>query len=209
MISGKRILALAPHTDDGELGCGGAIAKLIKSNEIYYVAFSSCKQSVPAGFEADVLKHEMAAATGVLGIKKENVFLLDYEVRKFSYHRQEILDNLLTLKKEISPDFVFMPSAKDVHQDHFTLASEAIRAFKFSTILGYELPWNNLAFIASCYISLNEEDLSIKCKAISAYKSQAHRTYANEDFIRSLAKVRGVQSGHQYAEAYEVVRWII
>lgn len=209
MISGKRILVLAPHTDDGELGCGGAIARLIKSNEIFYAAFSSCKQSVPAGFEEDVLKQEMMAATATLGFKKENVFLFDYEVRKFSYQRQNILDDLLKLKKELSTNVVFMPSANDIHQDHWTIASEAIRAFKFCTILGYELPWNNLTFNAGCYISLQEEELNLKCKAISAYKSQAHRPYANDDFTKSLAKVRGVQSGQQYAEAFEVVRWII
>ena len=209
MISGKRILILAPHTDDGELGCGGAIARLIKSNEVYYTAFSSCKQSVPAGFEEDVLKHEMLAATSILEFKKENVFLLDYEVRKFSDQRQEILDDLLKLKKELYPDIVFMPSVNDVHQDHFTLAGEGLRAFKYSTILGYELPWNNLSFNAGCYISFSEEELNAKCKAVSAYQSQAHRSYANDDFIRSLAKVRGVQSGHKYAEAFEVVRWII
>ncbi|RYZ26504.1 MAG: PIG-L family deacetylase [Chitinophagaceae bacterium] len=209
MISGKRILVLAPHTDDGELGCGGAIARLIKSNEIFYAAFSSCKQSVPAGFEEDVLKGEMMAATSILGIRKENVFLFDYEVRRFNHNRQEILDDLLKLKKDLSPDIVFMPSANDIHQDHATINSEGLRAFKFCTLLNYELPWNNLSFNAGCYIALQDEELNIKCKAIAAYKSQMHRSYTNDDFTLSLAKVRGVQSGHQYAEAFEVVRWII
>lgn len=43
----KRVLVLAPHTDDGEFGCGGTITKLInEGHEVYYAAFSACQQSV-------------------------------------------------------------------------------------------------------------------------------------------------------------------
>jgi LmbE family N-acetylglucosaminyl deacetylase len=209
MITNKRILVLAPHTDDGELGCGGAINKLIENNEVYYVAFSACQKSVPAPFDADVLTKEVVAATKILGIKKENLVLLDYDVRTFSYRRQDILDDILKLRKDIAPEVVFMPTQNDIHQDHFTITNEGVRAFKFSSILCYELPWNNYSFNTSCFIPLEENHLQKKCEALSAYQSQAFRPYGNHDFIRSLAKVRGVQSGHAYAEAFELVRWII
>ena len=56
----KNVLVLAPHTDDGELGAGGTIAKLIASgSKITYVAFSSAAQSVPEDFPADILKTEL------------------------------------------------------------------------------------------------------------------------------------------------------
>jgi LmbE family N-acetylglucosaminyl deacetylase len=209
MIEKKRILILAPHTDDGELGCGGTICKLIGDNEIYYVAFSACQKSVPPPFDSEVLLKEVKAATGVLGIKKENLILLDYDVRTFNYRRQDILDDILNIKKQISPDIVFMPSIHDIHQDHFTITNEGIRAFKFSSVLCYELPWNNFTFNTSWFFKLHDKHLETKCKALAEYKSQAHRPYANDDFITSLAKVRGVQSGHKYAEAFEVVRWIV
>jgi hypothetical protein len=35
-----------------------------------------------------------------------------------------------------------------------------------------------------------------------------HRSYANEEFIRSLAITRGAQIGQRYAEVFEVVRMI-
>ena len=159
MISGKRILILAPHTDDGELGCGGAISNLLETNEVFYVAFSSCRHSVPSAFSPDILQSELITATRHLGIKQENVKLLDYEVRRFNYQRQEILDDMLNIRKDIAPDIVFMPSTTDLHQDHFTITSEGVRAFKYSTILSYELPWNNIVFSPKCYIALREEDL--------------------------------------------------
>ena len=55
---------------------------------------------------------------------------------------------------------------------------------------------------------LNENHIKLKINALDKYKSQKHRTYANEEFIRSLARTRGVQIGQKYAEAFEVVRTV-
>jgi len=206
----KRALVLAPHTDDGEFGCGGTISKLIDSGtEVYYAAFSACQQSVLPDFPSDILIEEVKKATRVLGVKSENLILYDYEVRTFNFHRQEILDDILKLKNDIEPDLVFMPSINDIHQDHFTISNEGMRAFKWSSLLCYELPWNNFNFNSGCFINLSENEINKKLDALSKYESQAHRPYANADFIRSLAKVRGVQSGNEYAETFEIVRLLM
>jgi LmbE family N-acetylglucosaminyl deacetylase len=203
----KRVLVLAPHTDDGELGCGGTIHKMISEGcEVYYAAFSACQQSVLPQFPSDLLITEVKRATLQLGLKPANLILFDYEVRTFNFHRQAILDDILILKKNINPDLIFMPSLNDIHQDHFTIANEAIRAFKWSTILCYELPWNNFNFNTSCFVSLTHKNLFAKTQALQEYLSQAHRPYANPDFIQSLAKVRGVQSNNEIAEAFEIIR---
>jgi LmbE family N-acetylglucosaminyl deacetylase len=206
----KRILVLAPHTDDGEFGCGGSLAKFInEGHEVYYAAFSACQQSVLPNFPSDILITEVKQATKILGLKPENLLLYDFDVRTFGYHRQKILDELILLRNNINPDIVFIPSINDIHQDHHTIAQESLRAFKFNSILSYELPWNNLTFTTSSFIYLDEELISTKVKALKAYLSQAHRSYSDEDFIRSLARTRGVQIGTKYAEAFEIVRWII
>ena len=206
----KRVLVLAPHTDDGELGCGGSINKLIEQgSEVYYAAFSTCQQSVLSHFPADILVTEVKAATKRLGVKPENLMLYDYDVRTFNFRRQEILDDILKLKAEIKPDLVFMPSVNDIHQDHHTVASEGIRAFKFSTILCYEMPWNNFSFNTQTFIHLSEQNVRTKVNALLEYKSQEHRPYANENFIRSLATIRGVQCGTDFAEVFETIRYII
>lgn len=205
----QKVLVLAPHTDDGEFGCGATIAKMIEQgSEVYYVAFSSCEQSVPEGFPKDILITEVKAATKVLGIKPENLILYNYEVRTFSYRRQEILENLIELRKRINPDLIFMPSSNDIHQDHFTIAQEGLRAFKNTNVLSYEVPWNNLNFNTGSFSIVTEEHLAKKIAALAEYKSQAFRTYASESFINSLATVRGVQVGKPYAEVFEIVRMI-
>jgi N-acetylglucosamine malate deacetylase 1 len=210
MLDKKRVLVLAPHTDDGEFGCGATINKLIENgSDVYYVAFSACEQSVLPDLPKDILISEVKAATKVLGIKPENLILYKYDVRTFNYHRQAILDDIIELKNDLKPDLIFTPSVNDIHQDHATISNEAVRAFKFSSILCYELPWNNFNFTTTCFSQLNENYVEKKVQALKEYKSQAHRPYADENFIRSLAHVRGVQVGIQYAEVFEVVRWII
>lgn len=205
----KRILVLAPHTDDGELGCGGAIAKFAsEKKEVFYVAFSICTRSLPKGWAPDTLAKEVKKATKILGVRPENLFLFDYDVRRFKQHRQEILEELIKIRSKINPDLVFVPSPTDIHQDHQAISEEGLRAFKNTTLLGYEMPWNNVSFNTRSFIKLSERDIQLKVDALKEYKSQKHRDYINEDFIRSLASTRGVQIGVKYAEAFEVIRWV-
>lgn len=206
----KRILILAPHTDDGEFGCGASINKWIEEGrEVYYATFSACKQSVLPQFPEDILITEVKAATKTLGIKPENLVLFDYEVRTFNYHRQAILDDLIKLRAEINPDLVLMPSINDIHQDHKTIMEEGLRAFKFKSILCYEMPWNNLNFNTTCFSILEQRHLEKKMKALEQYQSQAHRPYSNPEFIKGLAISRGVQISSNLAEVFEVLRWKI
>jgi len=209
-IRKEKVLVLAPHTDDGEFGCGGTISKLLRQEcEVFYVAFSSAEKSIPDGFDSNILIKEVKEATLSLGINPSNVIILNYEVREFPKFRQSILEEMVRLNKEIQPALVLLPSSADTHQDHKTILEEGFRAFKKATMLGYEIPWNNLIFQTSCFVYLEDEDLEKKIRALKCYRSQAQRSYANENFVRSLAITRGVQIGAQYAETFEVIRWII
>lgn len=203
----KRVVILAPHTDDGELGCGGAINRFLEEGaEVYYIAFSACEQSVLKQFPSDILITEVKEATKILGIKPENLILLKYEVRTFNFRRQDILNEMIYYRDLIQPDLVFMPCSNDVHQDHETIYKEGVRAFKFCSILCYELPWNNFSMNTSMFIKLDEKNVEAKINALKKYKSQAHRPYANETFIRSLSITRGTQVQTNYAEAFEIKR---
>src|SRR5688572_27562314 len=177
-FSNKNILILAPHTDDGELGMGGTIAKMTEQGgNVYYIAFSTAAESVPNGFPKDILKTEVKKATSVLGIPSENLIIKEYQVRKLNYVRQEILEDLNKIRKEIDFDFVFQPSLNDIHQDHSTVATEGLRAFKNTTILGYELIWNNLSFHTQCFIELEPTHVQKKIDSLLIYQSQGIRNY--------------------------------
>jgi LmbE family N-acetylglucosaminyl deacetylase len=204
----KRALVFAPHTDDGELGCGGALALLAKLGcHVRYIAFSVANRSLPEGFAPDTLAREAREATAVLGI--EDLVLHDFDVRTFPEHRQEILELMVDEYKGYDPDVVFVPSPADMHQDHQTVAQEGLRAFKRTTVLGYLLPWNTSGFSDDCYIAFGEDELEKKIEAIAKYESQAHRSYADPEYIRSLARVHGLTVGRPLAEVFKVLRLVI
>lgn len=206
----KKVLVLAPHTDDGEFGCGGSIARFIaEGDRVIYAAFSAAEQSVLPHLPRDILRHEVLRATARLGIAEGDTLVYDFPVRYFPERRQDILERLVQLNRDIQPDLVFLPSRNDTHQDHHTIADEGFRAFKKTSMLGYEVPWNNLDFRTSSFIKLDDNALRTKIDACRCYESQAHRSYASEEFITSLAITRGTQIGVRYAEAFEIVRWVV
>jgi LmbE family N-acetylglucosaminyl deacetylase len=210
MVRNNSVLILAPHTDDGELGCGGTISRFVEEGRsVYYAAFSTAADSIPPPFPPDILKTEVKKAIKVLGIEQQNLMLFDYQVRRLEFHRQEILEDLLKIKNDIHPQIVFIPCQTDLHQDHSTIYNEGLRAFKDCTLLGYELPWNNISFHTRHFVCLKDAHIKKKYKALCCYQSQAHRHYVHEDFLFALARTRGVQIGSKYAEAFDVIRWVL
>lgn len=185
------------------------MAKLVdEGNRVVNVAFSAAEQSVLPHLPRDILRREFASANAALGLKPEDTIILDFEVRHFPQLRQRILDAMLDLARRFQPDIVFLPSAHDTHQDHAVIAQEGFRAFKRTSMLGYEIPWNNLEFRTSGFFVLTQGQLERKVESIGCYASQEHRSYASPSFIRSLAITRGTQIGSDYAEAFDVIRWV-
>jgi LmbE family N-acetylglucosaminyl deacetylase len=174
--------------------------------DVRYVAFSIATRSLPPGFPPDTLAREVAEATAELGIPTEALTVHDFDVRTFPERRQDILELLVGLWEEWEPDVVFQPSLHDVHQDHRTVAEEGLRAFKRTTILGYEIPWNNFDFEYQWYVALDERHVARKVSALERYASQHHRRYANAEYVRNLARMHGVNVNREYAEVFQVYR---
>lgn len=210
--SAKRVLILAPHTDDAELGCGGTLARLIEDGTtILLVAFSTAAESLPVGMDPGTLVREFKAAAKAMGLQEQHTRIYSFTVRRLAEHRQEILEELVQIRREFRPDVVFMPSGNDVHQDHQVIHDEGLRAFKELSVLGYELPWNHITFSAQAFVRLEARHIEKKAAVLQAYQSQIDlgRPYFTVDYVRSLALIRGIQIKTQYAEAFEVVRLMI
>lgn len=210
MIFGiNNVLVLAPHTDDGELGAGATIARLIENGaRVSYAAFSTAESSLPDGFPPDTLVREVKASTALLGIHPSDLYIFGHKVRELEYVRQEVLDELIELRKN-HYDLVMLPSQADMHQDHEVVAREGVRAFKHTTVLGYELNWNNIRFNTGCFVRVEQRHVMTKCEALHAYHSQAAKAYMTMEFTVAQARTRGVQIGVEYAECFEVVRWVM
>lgn len=196
----QRVLVIGAHTDDAEFGMGGTITKLVHAGvDVHVMALSNCGHSA--------LRDEFEASMSALSVRKHMAY--DMPVRLFGVMRQEILQLMVDWDRDIEPDTVFVHNSYDVHQDHAVVHAEALRAFKRRSIIGYELPWNNYIGVTNSFSVLEEKHVATKVKAMRCYKSQAHRPYANEEFLRALAITRGVGIGTKYAECFQSIRQIL
>jgi LmbE family N-acetylglucosaminyl deacetylase len=197
----KKILALAPHTDDIELGCGGLLSRFKNEAEIDVIAFTAA-QPLSEGNPVDECKNAMKLVGA-------NVEFLNFEPRVLNIQRQRVLDTLWKRNQEKQYDVVFCPSSYDNHQDHKVVYEECFRAFKKTTILGYELLWNCRTFRTDVFVPLQKKDLELKFKMLDCYKTQGERVFMSKEYIYDIARTRGLQIGKKYAEAYEAIRIVI
>ena len=94
-----KILVLAPHTDDAELGCGGTIARFLEQGaHVFVAAFSTAHESLPPEAPRDTLRQEFLLAMQTLGVPLDQLFVRDFRVRHLSEHRQEVLEDLVSLR---------------------------------------------------------------------------------------------------------------
>jgi LmbE family N-acetylglucosaminyl deacetylase len=203
-IENQTILAIAPHIDDVELGAGATIHKLAKKNRVYYVALS-----FPPDVDQKIFLSEFQDSVGILGLDPTMVVTRNYDPRNLFDTRSEILQLFFEMNREMRPDIVFIPNSKDIHQSHEVVHAEARRAFKYGTLLGYELPWNSLEFSMDVFLTVSKEDIDAKIEAINSYRTQKHRMFFSNNIVGDLAHVRGKQIGYDYAECFELTRLII
>jgi len=208
-----RILVLSPHPDDGELGCGATLVKYLEEGkEVYYIGLTACENTIPEGFPKDCIVKECHKATGIIGIPRSNVTVHNFRNKEFPRQNFEIFNVLEEARVDIAPDMVFIPSRQDIHQDHHTVAEEAVRAFRRkNTIVAYEEPWNNITITTTAFSIIEKRHLDKKLEALDCYVSQSfqHKGYFDASYLESLAKTRGVQINCKYAEAFEIVRLIM
>jgi len=208
-----KILAIAPHTDDLELACGGSICRWTNMNcKVHCVAFSDCHDTLAdTPFKPETLGKESISALRNLGVTKSQIVIFNQTNKHFYRESRDIFDKLEELKKQLNPDLVLIPSLRDTHQDHLIVAQQALHVFRRDTsIMSYEQPWNNLTFAPNFFITLNESQIQKKIQSLTLFKTQAHlnRSYFDSGFIRGLARVRGTQALTQYAEAFEIIKLI-
>lgn len=212
-MNNKIILAISSHIDDIELSCGATIYKMRQNkNKVYAVILSDCRSTlIGTKFKKNSNKIQCYQALHSLLINKENIFLHHLQEKFYFKQARKIYDILENLRLKLNPHVVLIPSPSDTHQDHSTVAHEAISVFRRqTTILAYEQPWNNLTFHANYFSAVNEDQVDKKIAAINKYQTQFYfkRDYFDETLIKGWSRTRGSQIKQKYAEAFEVIKFI-
>lgn len=204
------ILFIGAHPDDIEIGCGGTVSKYVSEGyDIIWLILSDCKESLPLqSNDALVLEAEGSAKL----LAKTTPIQYYYPVRKFTEHRDDILQSIIAVRNKFNPSIVFCHNPKDIHQDHAVVGNETIRAFsRHSSVLFYASPYNMSTINNKVYVELTDDDILNKMKSLECYRSQIdlNRKYFSKDYIYGLAKAYGIDIGAEYAEAFEPFRYIL
>jgi N-acetylglucosamine malate deacetylase 1 len=203
-FAGKRICFIGAHPDDIELGCGALIAQLNNRAEIRCLTLSDNQKNPALGN----LVGEHYKSMTALGVPVKNVELDQFETRRFQEYRQEILERIIRLNHEFKPDLVFTHTRADLHQDHKTVTEESLRAFRGTTVLGFDVIRSSYGFFPNFLVEVSEDDVKAKIKALSEYSTYTSKYYFNEEITRATLVRNGALAERHYAEGFETLRII-
>jgi LmbE family N-acetylglucosaminyl deacetylase len=203
--AGRRVdsvLAVGCHSDDIEIGCGGAIATLIEDNpdlEVTWLVLSA---------DGDRREEAKASAAAFLaGARRPPRIVLEtFRDSFFPYIGAEVKEAFERLKPEVAPDVVFTHAGTDLHQDHRLVAELTWNTFRNHLILEFEIPKYD-ADLASpnVFVPLREEIARRKVALLlEHFGSQRSKHWFTEDLFLGLMRLRGMESNSPtgFAEAF-------
>lgn len=195
------VLFLGAHSDDIEIGCGGAVQRLIgeyPAIKITWVVFSAIGAR---GEEAKASAEEY-----LQDVRQKQILVYDYKDGYFPYHWREIKDIFEQLKRDLSPDLIFTHYRQDLHQDHRTLNELTWNTWRDHFILEYEIPkYDGDLGTPNFFITLDETLCARKTGALMRYfQTQSNKHWFTPETFSALMRIRGVEckSPGGYAEAF-------
>lgn len=199
---GKRLCFIGAHPDDIELGAGAFISNIQGKAEILCVTLSDNQKNPDLKF----LVEEHYRSMDVLGVPRANVRLEPFITRRFPQDRQEILEYLYQLNKSYQPDIVFTHTRSDIHQDHEQTTEEVLRAFRGTTVLGFDVMRSSYGFFPHFLVEVSEADVEKKIRALQEYTTYHDRYYFSAELIRATLIRHGALAEKQYAEGFDILR---
>ncbi|WP_323793268.1 PIG-L deacetylase family protein [Nocardioides sp.] len=197
------VVVLGAHCDDIAIGAGGTLLAWCLARPGLRV-----RALVLSGGGTARETEEHAALAALCPDADLEVTVLDLPDGRFPTHWERAKDALEEFRRGCEPDLVLAPSEHDHHQDHRGLARLVPTVFRDHLVLGYEILKAEADLRQPLvFVPLTTDVLSEKCRVLHAsYPSQASRTWFDDETFRGLARVRGVQGGHHYAEGFHPVR---
>lgn len=223
------VLVLVAHSDDETLGCGGTIARLAADGRQVHVASATdgvgARFVVPSTEAASVRVQEFTAACRVLGAQPGGLSKKPFPDNELdSVPLLTIVKEVERLIESLKPSTVYTHHTGDLNIDHQIIARAVVTAARpypgqvVKRIYGFEVPGSTewavpgaVPFVPTRFVPLTDRHLNKKTEALRCYTSElreAPHPRAPEE-VEVLACVRGSQCGHDYAEAFTVIREIV
>ena len=202
IFSGRKLLFLGAHPDDIELGCGALLAHVVGRAEVRCVTLSDNRENPLLRGLVD----EHFRSMEILGVAREHVIVQGFFTRNFPRDRQQILEALYEINRNERPDLVFAHSRADMHQDHNVVTDEALRAFRGTTVLGYDVIRSSHGFFPHFLVAVTEADVARKIEALAAYRTYADKYYFQPDVTRATLIRNGALAERSFAEGFDILR---
>lgn len=221
----NKVLVVAAHPDDEVLGCGGAIAGHSDAgDEVWVLILGEGVTSRIGGSKAeenkelDALRGSAKKANEALGVKR--LILKEFPDNKLdTVALLDVVRAIESVISEFKPDIIYTHHHSDVNIDHRVIAEaveSAIRPMEHSSVdqaFSFEIAssseWNFVKsdpFRPNVFVDI-ENYISKKITALKCYGSEL-RDFPHPrsiEYIESLAKVRGAQSGMHAAESFSLI----
>jgi LmbE family N-acetylglucosaminyl deacetylase len=197
----SRILCLGAHSDDIEIGCGGALLTLIEANpavEVQWVVFGARGER-----ETEA---RQSAALMLTGAKQAHVEVLGFADAYLPYEGATIKRQFETIKSQFAPDLIFTHRGNDRHQDHRLISELTWNTYRDHLILEYEIPkYDGDLGNPNVFVPLGE---SVRARKISVlmevFCTQRDKRWFSPETFDGLMRIRGIEcaSPTGYAEGF-------
>ncbi|MEM1116708.1 MAG: PIG-L family deacetylase [Bacteroidota bacterium] len=194
-----RLVAMGAHADDLEIGAGGTLLRLLAERphtEVVWAVFSASEaRAAEARAAADALLADAASARVHVASFRDGFFPTEAEaIKRFAQRELEA----------VRPHLVLTHRLDDAHQDHRVVAELAWQTFRDATVAAYEIPkWDGDLGPPNAYVVLDDETLARKVELLCQhFPSQHGKAWYDAETFRGLARIRGVEAGARYAEAF-------
>jgi len=197
------ILAIGPHPDDIEFGCGGALIKYAeKGHDVYLLVLTE------GGIRGNgqVRKKEQQAAAEFM--KAKQVFWGNFKDTEIPINGT-LISTIEGVINRVKPHVVFFNYNDDTHQDHRVIAQACASATRYTKeAMHYEVPTSQ-NFQPDIFVDIGDV-LDKKLQLLGIHTSQVDKTKVENltilESARSCAIFRGYQGRVKYAEGFKAIR---
>jgi len=220
----KNVIVISAHPDDEILGAGGTLLKhAAKGDNIYWLITTNVFES--QGFSKERIESrqlEIEKVSKMLGVTK--VFKLTYPTMTLSSSSLiKMVPEISAIFSEIQPEIIYCLNRSDAHSDHrvtFNAVMACTKSFRYpfiKQVLMYECisetefapALSEKAFLPNYFVDISayfKDKIEIMC----VYESEIgdHPFPRSLRNIEALAVFRGASVGVEFAEAFQLVKFI-
>lgn len=213
----KKILVIAPHGDDEVLGCGGYLLQQSKEGAEIHIILGTIGGTDKRQSFAVRLTESKAVAER---IKAHLVYLYpNMDALLDTLPSRDIITRLDEEIDKVRPDEILV-NYRSHHQDHIKMYDCAIASIRLREgysprlVALYEYPFvtDGMDLIKGGKMYCNITDvIDEKVSLFNLYASQIRQTPSplNEQGIKKLASIRGMECGMEYAEKFYIQKMIL